>query len=140
MPKARVRPGRRLPSQGERVRYQTIRHGMIHPDYDPKHPSGRPGPKAQTGEVIEVTEQELRDFPDKLERVPDDTPLTYADQVTDADVREALADEPGTGYSVMLERPELEPVKPAPKRARGRPRKPKVTPPPAEEAATDGDA
>ena len=54
-----------------------LHHGVKHPNYDPKRATGAPGPRVPRGSIIEVTQQELTDFADKLERVGDDTPLTY---------------------------------------------------------------
>lgn len=78
MPRARVRQGGKLPGSEGTASYRTIRHGVLHPDYDPEaKPNGTPGPKVSSGDVIEVTSLELRDFPDKLELVDGDVPLTY---------------------------------------------------------------
>jgi len=58
--------------------YAKVREGCTHRvarrGYDPNKPDGRPGPRANAGEVIRVSEQELASFSDKLERVnaPDD--------------------------------------------------------------------
>lgn len=44
------------------------KHRVLPPDYDPQAlPRGAPGPEAQAGDVIEVTEEELESFPDKFE-------------------------------------------------------------------------
>lgn len=78
MPRVRVRRGGKLPGSEGTALYRTIRHGVLHPDYDPEaEPDGTPGPKVSSGDVIEVTSVEFRDFADKLELVDGDVPLTY---------------------------------------------------------------
>ncbi len=55
-----------------------IHYRVLHPDYDPKgNTGGRSGPRVKSGDVIEVTQQELDSFPDKLEQVAANTKLTY---------------------------------------------------------------
>lgn len=76
MPRARIRMGREIPGG----KHAVLKHGMLHPDYDSTTPTGVPGPKAKSGDVIDVTNKELFSFPDKLQRVLDDTPLTYSDE------------------------------------------------------------
>lgn len=43
-------------------------HRLVASNYDPDNPDGKPGPLAVGGDIIEVTEQELRDFGDKFEQ------------------------------------------------------------------------
>lgn len=46
-------------------------HGTLHPDYDPKKPGGKPGPRAVGGDIIVVTEAELEAFSDKFNVLDD---------------------------------------------------------------------
>jgi hypothetical protein len=46
------------------------KHRVLPDDYDPKAlPKGAPGPEAQAGDVIEVSDAELASFEDKFELV-----------------------------------------------------------------------
>lgn len=73
--KARVKYGDERPGNTRTI----LHHRMLHPRYDPEKVTGVPGPKANSGDVISVTSKELASFPDKLEVVSDDTPLTYSE-------------------------------------------------------------
>jgi hypothetical protein len=42
------------------------KHGQLPLDYDPQKPRGAPGPKANGGDVIKVTEAEIASFGDKF--------------------------------------------------------------------------
>ena len=42
------------------------RHGRLHADYNAKSATGNPGPYAMAGDIITVSDQELRDFGDKF--------------------------------------------------------------------------
>ncbi len=62
-----------------KARVTGLHHRVLHPDYDPKkNMGGAPGPRAKKGDIIEVTQQELDSFPDKLEQVAANTKLTYS--------------------------------------------------------------